>query len=95
MVQSKDEPFWRNAVALSPITTCRQDANSEKHCLEIPAGTLPSTDRGGGRVLKISWVLLPIILRVSLSELRKSMRLELPLPEELVRVAESILLKIK
>jgi hypothetical protein len=62
--------------------------------LEIPAGILPSTDRGGGRVLKTSWVLLPIILRVSLSELRKSMRLELRLPEHLAHEAESKLLKI-
>jgi hypothetical protein len=94
MVQSRDEPFWGSAVALSPITSRRQDANSEKYCLEIPAGILPSTDRGGGRVLKTSWVLLPIILRVSLSELRKSMRLELRLPEHLAHEAESKLLKI-
>ena len=95
MVQSRDEPFWGNAVALSPITSRRQDTNSEKHCLEIPAGILPSTDRGGGRVLKTSWVLLPIILRVSLSELRTSMRLELSLPEHLAHEAASKLLKIK
>jgi hypothetical protein len=95
MVQSRDDPFWGHAVALSPITTCRQDANSEKYCLEIPAGTLPGTDTGGGRVLKVSWVLLPIILRVSLSDLRKTMRFELRLAEHLVHEAESKLLKIK
>lgn len=95
MVQSRNEPFWGNSVALSPITSRRQDANSEKYCLEIPAGTLPGTDRGSGRLLKISWVLLPIILRVSLTDLRIFMRLELSLPEHLVHEAESKLLKTK
>jgi hypothetical protein len=95
MVQSGEESFWGHSVAMSPITTCRQDEISEKYCLEIPPGSLPTSDRGGFRFQKVSWVLLPIILRVPLRQLRETMRWELRLRDDLLREAESKLLQMR
>jgi hypothetical protein len=95
MVQSKDETFWGHSVAMSPITTRQQDVNSEEYCLQVPPGILPTPDWRGFKLQRVSWVLLPIILRVPLQHVRNSMRWELRLPENLQDEAESKLLKIR
>jgi hypothetical protein len=96
MIQSQvGDAYWGHSVAMSPITTRQQDMDSEECCLEIPPGILPVPYRHGVKNTNTSWVLLPIILRVSLKDLREKLRYELQMPEKYISRAHDLLLLLK
>ncbi len=85
------EGFSGNTVAFSPITSRCPDAAALKYCLELPHETLPIAYKAGTGVRKISWVLLPMIIRVPMSHLRSGMDSVLRLNGELLSEAEVLL----
>jgi len=87
----RHEGFSGYTVAVSPITSRHPDQAAVKYCLELPHETLPIAYKAGTGVRKLSWVLLPMIIRVPMSHLREGMESVLRLKAELLQEAEVLL----
>jgi hypothetical protein len=85
------EGFSGNTVAVSPITSRRPDPAALEYCLELPHETLPIAYKAGTGVRRLSWVLLPMIIRVPMSHLRSGMESVLRLKGELLSEAIELL----
>jgi hypothetical protein len=87
----RHEGFSGYTVAVSPITSRHPDQAAVRYCLELPHETLPIAYKAGTGVRKLSWVLLPMIIRVPMSHLRDGMESVLRLKTDLLHEAEVLL----
>ena len=87
----RSEGFSGNTVAVSPITSKRPDEAALRYCLELPHETLPVVYKAGTAIRKLSWILLPMAIRVPMAHLRGGMESVLRLHGGLLEEAGTLL----
>ena len=89
------EGFSGNTLALSPITSKQPDAAALKYCLELPHETLPVAYTAGTAIRKLSWILLPMTIRIPMAHLRGGMESIQRLRADLLDAAGILLDKLR
>gem|GEM_PF-3500697 len=91
----RSEAFSGNTVSMSPITSKQPDAAALRYCLELPHETLPVKYTAGTAIRKLSWILLPMAIRIPMSHLRVGMESVQRLRAELLEDAGILLDKLR